>query len=241
MNFQDKVAIITGASSGIGYHTAKLLAKNGAIVALAARSKDKLELLAKELPNALVIPTDMTKIVDITRMVSLTKKQYGRIDILINCAGQGYDAYVEDINNDLFHHVFDLDLLGPVIAMQQVIPIMRKQKSGTIVNISSGTALMTLPGMSAYASLKQALAKISLTAHIELQKDSISVIVVYPFITDTDFEKHTIRSGKEHEWTGDGNRKLPPADSPEFVAEQILAGIQSGESEVYVHEWMHKR
>ncbi|HVA96151.1 MAG TPA: SDR family oxidoreductase [Candidatus Acidoferrales bacterium] len=240
MQVKDKVVIVTGASSGIGEATAKLFAQKGAKVVLAARSKNKLEKLAKDLPNSLVVPTDMTNVKDIEALVQKTVKEFGRVDILINNAGRGYDAPVEEISADTFHQVFDLDLLGPVLAMQQVIPLMRKQGNGVIVNISSGTALMVLPNMSGYASLKQALAKISLTAREELKKDKIKVIVVYPYITDTDFEKNTIREGKEPEWDGSSDRELPPADSPEFVAEKILEGIQKDTAEIYAHDWMKR-
>ena len=115
MNIKDKVAIVTGASSGIGLATAVLLAKNGAKVVLAARSKDKLATLAKKLPHSLAIPTDMTKENEIKQMINSAKKHFGRIDILINNAGQGYDAPVENIDIDTFHKLFNLDIVGPLI------------------------------------------------------------------------------------------------------------------------------
>ena len=95
---------------------------------------------------------------------------------------------------EVFHCIFDLDVLGPVVAMQQVIPIMRKQGGGVIVNISSGLALMYLPGMSVYSSLKRALSHMSLTAREELKDDKIVVSVMYPYITATDFEENTIKA-----------------------------------------------
>jgi NADP-dependent 3-hydroxy acid dehydrogenase YdfG len=142
MNVQNKVIIITGASAGIGLATAKLLSKQGAKLAIVSRSKETLEKLSRELPDSLAVPTDMTKIPEIKKMIKKTKEHFGRIDVLINNAGQGYDARVENINIKTLHQVFDLDLVGPLVAMQQVIPIMRKQDGGLIVNISSGTALM---------------------------------------------------------------------------------------------------
>ena len=194
MKVKDKIAIVTGASSGIGLATAKLLAQKGAKVVLAARSIDKLQKLSKELPGSVVVQTDMTKKSDIKKMVAETLKKFGRIDILVNNAGRGYDAFVEEIETEKFKDLFQLDLLGPVVAIQEVIPIMRKQKDGAIVNISSGTALMALPGMSAYSSLKRALVGISLTAREELKDDNISVSVIYPYSTATDFEKNTLKS-----------------------------------------------
>jgi short-subunit dehydrogenase len=180
----------------------------------------------------------MTKPDEICAMVKKTKAHFGSVDMLINCAGQGYDAPVEKINSETFHTIFDLDVMGAVLAMQEVIPIMRKQKKGMIINISSGTALMILPNMSAYASLKQALAKISLTAREELKNDHIIVSVVYPYITETKFEENTLRETYASTW----NRKYQPpaADSAEFAAQTILDAIQSEEAETVAHEWMKK-
>ncbi len=238
MDVRNKVVIITGASSGIGLATAKLLAKHGAKLALVSRSKEKLKELSRELPSSLAIPADMTKIVEIKRMIEQTEAHFGRIDILINNAGQGYDAPVEKIDVDIFHYIFDLNVVGPLVAMQGVIPLMKSQGEGAIINISSGTALMHLPGMSAYASTKRALADISLTAREELKEDNIAVSVVYPYITLTDFEKNTIRyaaASQDQEGTGPF-----PADTAEYVAQKILDGIVSGEAEIFAHDWMKK-
>jgi short-subunit dehydrogenase len=239
MNIKNKVVIVIGASSGIGLATAVLLAKKSAKVVLAARSKDKLSKLAKKLPYSLAIPTDMTKENEIKQMINSAKKHFGRIDILINNAGQGYDAPVESIDIDTFHKLFSLDIVGPLIAMQQVIPIMRKQGGGTIVNISSGTALMYLANMSAYSSLKKALAGISLTAREELAKENITVSVVYPYITLTDFEKNTIKDSSIRPEPEEENSGGPrPPDTAEYIAQKILQGIESGEAEIFAHDWM---
>jgi short-subunit dehydrogenase len=182
----------------------------------------------------------MTEPKEIIAMVEKVKKHFGRIDILINNAGQGYDAPLEKININTFRKIFDLDVVGPLIAMQQVLPVMKKQKKGTIVNISSGTALMYLPNMAGYASLKSALAHISLTAREELKKDHITVSVVYPYITETDFEKNTIKDGVP-QWNADEDSGLPhPPDSADYVAQKIVEGIESGKPEIFPHEWMEK-
>jgi short-subunit dehydrogenase len=240
MDLKNKVAIVTGASAGIGMALARLLSQNGVRVALAARSAKKLKSLASELPGSLPLPTDMTKESDILKMVSTTHAHYGRIDILINNAGQGYDAPIETTDIQTFHNIFELDMIGPLIAMQQVIPIMRAQGGGTIVNISSGTALMYLPNMGAYSSLKRSLANLSLTARSELEKDKIAVTVVYPYITLTDFELNTIKDTVEEEWEDDGEGSYQPPDTPEFISQKIVEGIQNGEAEIFAHDWMKK-
>lgn len=241
MNLKGKVIVVTGASSGIGEAIAKLFCRNGGKVALVARSKDKLIQLEKSLPGSFAFTADMTNEGEIRNMIHAVNDHYGRVDVLINNAGQGFDAAVEDIDIQTFKKIFALDLLGPIIAMQEVIPIMRAQKEGIIVNISSGTALLILPNMSPYASLKQALAKISLTAREELKGDNIHVSVVYPYITHTGFEKHTIKENPKQEWQGKGERNtLPEADPPEHVANIVLAGIQKNAAEIFAHDWMQK-
>jgi len=127
VNVKGKVAIVTGASGGIGLATAKLLSGKGAKLALVARSKGKLEALAKELPNSIAILADLSKVEDVKHMVKQSYEHFGRFEKLINNAGQGYDAPIEKIDVDTFRCIFELDFLGPVIAMQQVIPIMRKE------------------------------------------------------------------------------------------------------------------
>lgn len=238
MDVRNKVAIVTGASSGIGLATARLLAKHGTKVVLVSRSKERLEGISAELPGSIAIPADMTKIREIRSMIEQALEHFGRVDILINNAGQGYDAPVEKTNIDTFHYIFDLDVIGPLVAMQQVIPIMRRQGAGVIINISSGTALMYLPNMSAYSASKRALAGISLTAREELEKDNITVSVVYPYITTTEFEKNTIKDDGENREQVD-NAPFP-SDSAEYVAEKIFEGIESGEAEIFVHDWMKK-
>lgn len=242
MDILNKVAIVTGASSGIGLATAKLLTEKRAKVALVARSKDKLFKLSKELNDSLVVVTDMSKENEIGQMVKKIHKHFGRIDILVNNAGRGYDASIENIELKKFRELFDLNLLGPLKAMQEVIPLMRKQGGGAIVNISSGTALMSLPSMSAYSSLKRALVGLSLTAREELKKDKISVSIIYPYITDTNFEKNTLKSGKSSLSFSDRDEfDIPKVDPPKFIAKKILEAIDSGSAEIFAHDWMKNR
>jgi len=220
-----KVAIVTGASGGIGKATAKLLAQKGAIVVGVSRHGP--------------VIADMTKPADIKKFISQTFQHFKRVDILVNNAGRGYDAAIEYTDIKELQKIYTLDVAGPLIAMQQVIPIMRKQGGGAIVNISSATALMSLPNMGGYSSLKRALAGLSLTANEELKKDHISVSVIYPYITKTDFEKNTVK-GKEIsvDWAGGGN--LPQPDPPEHIAKLVVKAIEIGTPSLVAHEWIKK-
>lgn len=228
---------------GIGYATAKLLSSKGAKVTLVARSKDKLEQLAKELPDAIAVQADMSKPDEVIAMVKAALTHFGRIDILVNNAGVGYDAPVEQTHVCNFQYLFDLDVLGPVVAMKEVIPVMRIQHEGSIVNVSSGTALMQLPDMAAYSAMKAALGQYSFTARAELKDDNISVSVVYPYITLTDFEKNTIKepSEEQQEETFEGQQAWAKADTAEHVAQLILEAIETGKAEVFAFEWMKRR
>ncbi len=239
MDWNGQVAIVTGASSGIGLEIAKLLSQRGAKLALVARSKVRLESLAKELEDSISIPADLTRIPDIQNIVEQTWEHFGKINLLVNCAGRGYDAPIETTDMEITRFIFELDFIAPLAAMQSVVPIMRNQGKGAIVNVSSGTALMYLENNGAYSSIKRALANLSLTARAELKKDNISVSVAYPYITLTNFEKNTIKSPElagENETEGDGP-PFPP-DTPEYVAQRILEGVENGEAEIFLHDWM---
>ena len=181
-----------------------------------------------------------SKVFEVKRMVKEVSDRFGKIDLLVNNAGVGYDAFVEKIDVDTFHYIFDLDLVGPVVAMQQVVPFMRRQGGGTIVNVSSAVALMVLPNNGPYASVKRALALMSLTARDELKKDNITVSVAYPYITLTNFERNTIRDVPVPESELEPHGPFPP-DTADYAAQKIVEGIESGEAEIFAHDWLKQR
>lgn len=235
MNIKGKVAIVTGASSGIGLAIARLFSEKGAKVVLAARSKKKLAELEKELRGSLAVPTDMTKTSQVKNLIAKTLKHFGRIDILVNNAGRGMSSSVEQIDLKNYHSIIELNVIAPLVAMQFAIPVMRKQKGGTIVNVSSLVSKGYYPGLAAYASTKYALNALSLTARDELKKDKIVVSLVHPYITDTNFFKNIIRPKGVKGTTRaseEVDRDMPPADPPEKVAKQILQSVETGKAEI---------
>lgn len=239
MEIKDKVAVVTGASSGIGLETARVLAENGARVVLVSRSRDVLEALSKEIAGSSAFPADMTDQKAVRGMIASVKQKFGRIDILVNNAGKGMNCPLETTDIGEYRKLIELNLVGPLVAMQAVIPVMREQGGGTIVNISSGTALMHAQGLGGYSSTKRALAGLSLTAREELAKDRIVVSVVYPYITDTNFYKNAVSCGASRS-AGELAKGRPPADTPAFVARRIIDVIETGDPEQFVHDWMRK-
>ena len=140
MDVRGKVVLVTGASEGIGAATARLLTARGAKVALAARSIDKLNELTGELDGSYAVKADLTQPESITAMVEAVVEHYGRIDVLVNNAGRALRAPVSDVKIADFQNIIDLNLYGPLSAMQAVIPHMRKQGGGSIVNVSSNVS-----------------------------------------------------------------------------------------------------
>ncbi len=231
MRIDKSVFVVTGASSGIGLATAKALAARGGKVALVARSGDVLDRLAAELPDSVAIVADMTDFGSVRAAVARTLDHYGRIDGLVNNAGRSYAAAVADIEPEAFEEIFRLNVLGPIVAMQAVIPAMRAQGGGAIVNVNSGTAFMTIPGYSVYSASKRALLGFSLTARMELEKDGIVVGEVYPFVTATNFGRN--RMGKP----GAGpTGNYAEGDTPEFVAGLIVQAIEEGAAQVFAND-----
>ncbi len=228
MDIAGKIVLLTGASEGIGLATARLLTQQGAKVALVARSATKLQELASELPNARAFPADMREETAVQTMVKQVYQYYGRIDILINNAGQGMHVPIEHTNLEQYRAIFELNVIGVLSAMQAVIPLMREQSGGVIINISSGTSKMVLPGVGPYASTKYALNSITLTARLELAQDNIRVGLVYPGITATDFIKNAISVQINNE-----RRRSMPIETPEQVAEKIVEAIRTEAAETY--------
>jgi len=229
MDINDRVVIVTGASSGIGLATAKALAAKGAKVALLARSTEAIEALARELPGSLAVTADVTAYEGLRRAIASVNEHYGRIDALVNNAGRSYGATVEEIIPEIFEEIFRLNVLGPIVAMQAVIPILRARGGGSIVNVNSGTAFMTIPGYSVYSASKRALLGFSLTARAELAADKIVVSEVYPAVTATNF-------GKNRMGTGGPTGNYAAGDTPEFVADLILKALIEGGAQYFAND-----
>ena len=226
MDLNNSVVLVTGASSGIGAATARAAARAGARVVLAARREDRIRQLAADLGDALAVGCDVTDAGQVADAVRAATDKFGRLDVLVNNAGQGLTASIEETNPADFRAILDLNLTGPLITMQAVLPVMRAQGGGAIVNVSSGTVFSVLPLSGAYAASKQGLAMLSATARLELAGTGIVVSTFYPFVTSTEFID-SIKAGKEAatQMMSDGGLKAQP---PELAADAIIDLIRSG-------------
>jgi len=185
------VAIVTGASAGIGTAVARRLAQDGFQVVLAARRRERLQELEQEITarggTALAIPTDITRLDDCRQLVQKTVTAYGRIDVLVNNAGFGYRSPLEYIPLEAIRHNFETNLFGPIALTQLVIPIMRAQQNGYIVNVSSVAGRIARPLSSVYDATKHAIEAISDSLRAELAPFGIRVIVIEPGFIKTEF------------------------------------------------------
>nr|WP_296774443.1 SDR family NAD(P)-dependent oxidoreductase [Rhodococcus sp. (in: high G+C Gram-positive bacteria)] len=225
MDIKDSVIVITGASSGIGQATARAASQAGARLVLAARREDRITDLAHELDQAIAVRCDITDQQQIDSLVQTTLDAFGRIDILVNNAGQGLQAVVEEISLGDFRAVLELNLVAPLALMKAVLPTMRRQASGSIVNISSGTTFADVPGTSGYVASKIALERLSAIARNELEGTGITVSTMIPFATSTEFLA-SIRAGRADAETMTAGASF---DTPEHVAAAILQLVRSGE------------
>lgn len=225
MEVQNKVVIITGASMGIGAATAHVFAAAGAKLVLAARSVDKLTAVAQSLPphvETLIVPTDMTDQAQVSALIDQAYEHFGQIDILINNAGQAVAGWVATVDPAHFRQIIELNLLGPLHALQAVVPKMKEQGGGVIINISSNVSKMAIPGIGAYAATKYALNGLSLTARNELAADNIRVVLFHPGLTATDFGQNALFDENMANWRPGGDGPMPTPDSAEDVARNIL-------------------
>jgi short-subunit dehydrogenase len=232
MDIADRVIIITGASSGIGLATARHLSTRGAQLVLAARHADALHTLEQELPGSVAVPADVTNPDDAARLVEETIARFSRIDVLINNAARAMAKPVEHIDLAEYTQLLELNLLAPLRLMQLVIPRMREQGEGQIINISSQASTKNIPYIAGYASTKSALNNLSLTAREELAKDGITVSIIKPGIVDTDFGQNTPSPEPAALRRGPDGNLLPHVIAPTTVATAVADIIGSGDAEL---------
>ena len=187
-----KVIIVTGSSSGIGLESSLLLARNGYITYATMRSLEKdtsiKTAVQKESLPIRVVQLDVTDDNSVKNAVDHIISEAGRIDVLVNNAGYSLGGALEDLSMEEIKSQYETNLFGLIRVIQAVLPTMRKQRSGRILNISSGTGIFGFPGISAYVSTKFAVEGLSESIAYELEPFGIKVILIEPGFVKTNFE-----------------------------------------------------
>jgi NADP-dependent 3-hydroxy acid dehydrogenase YdfG len=227
---KNKVAVVTGASSGIGEATARELAKRGAAVVLAARDAEKLEGLGRRISasggRALAVQTDVTDRDSVEGMVGRTVGEFGSLDILVNNAGLGLSGRVAELRVEDLRYVFEVNVIGALNCIQAALG--RMGRGARIINVSSVVGRRAVPKVGGYCATKFALGALSDALRVEIAGRGITVTSVYPGTTLTAFRENSRRTGDEKRgWR-------PRGVAPEKVAERIAGAAEKGPRDVYV-------
>ena len=232
MKLSNQVAVITGASEGIGAAIARRFAGEGARVVLAARSEEKLKALAEELGSerALAVPTDVTDAEQVKRLMARTREHFGGLDILVNNAGVGLYASVAEMAWADFEQMWNVNFFGVVRCIREALPDLRELR-GMVVNISSVAGKLAIPYLTGYCASKFALNAFSTGLRMELAQAGVRVVVVCPGTVRTPFHQSAFRSNRLPEVFAQRSRG---GISAERVAVATLRAVVRGRREVVV-------
>lgn len=239
-----QVALITGCSSGLGYETALMLARNGfhtfATMRNTKKSDSLEEIIKKERLDLNIRELDVNDDTSIENTINCIKSEANRIDVLINNAGYGLVGFFEDLTLDEIRNQFETNFFGVLNITKKIIPIMRLQKSGTIINVSSGAGQVGFPGISAYVSTKFAIEGFSESLMYELFPYGIKVVIIEPGVIKTNFFRNCIVSEHSMKKSSPYSRSLDKfqrnvelmqehATSPMDVAKVIIQVLGNNE------------
>jgi short-subunit dehydrogenase len=233
-----KVVAVTGASMGIGEAIAKLFADHGASVILLSRDAGRAEAARGRIGHTdrtLALSCDVRNREEIDRVLSLTLHHFHRIDVWVNNAGHGLLDSVAQMDMAACRDTFDSNFFGTVAAMQAVIPVMKQQGSGMIVNISSIAGHIPVPFMGIYCATKFAMNAVGKAARVELKGSGIDVMTVCPGYVRTDFSANAIKGGEPKNVRPSVARGV----SAQRVARAVFHGYLKRKREVIVPWTMH--
>lgn len=245
-NYSNKVALVTGSSTGIGFETALLLARSGFNTYATMRDLKKSKNIT-EIANTDNLPLDVLQL-DVTDDTSVKGAIGGiigernRIDVLVNNAGYGLFSPLEDVTLDQVREQFETNFFGAIRVMREVVPTMRRQRNGTIVNVSSLVGRVGLPLSSAYVATKFALEGLSESVRYELNEFGIRIILIEPGVIKTSFLENlktadpTVKSESPYadlvdRTTKEFGKMMNSRSSPKIVAEAVLSAITSEDPE----------
>jgi NADP-dependent 3-hydroxy acid dehydrogenase YdfG len=222
-NLEGRIALVTGASSGIGEATALALAEAGAKVAIAARRRDRLEALAAKLAplgaDPLILDADLLDEHEAQRIVAETEARYGRLDILINNAGVMYLEPVAEADLGRWRRMLELNVLSLIASTQAALAGMRARRDGHIVNIASTAGRIANPRAAAYAATKFGVVGFSEGLRREVYSDNIRVSVIEPGMVATELRDHIGHAETRGALNAlaEGMRQLQPVDVAETI------------------------
>ncbi|HET6881116.1 MAG TPA: SDR family NAD(P)-dependent oxidoreductase [Pirellulales bacterium] len=238
-DLRGKVVLITGGSRGLGLLLAREVASRGAKVAICGRDKATLDRAAKDLEHrgasVLTVACDVTRQDDVRNMIRRVVDEWGRVDVLINNAGIIQSGPVEVMTLDDYRTAMDTHYWGPLYAILELLPSMRRRRAGRIVNVSSIGGKLSVPHLLPYSASKFALVGLSEGLRAELAKDGIVVTTVCPGLMRTGSPRNALFKGKhraEYAWFSISD-SLPGASiSAELAARQIVRACCRGDAEV---------
>ena len=183
----DKIAVVTGAGSGIGEAIATLLHEEGVKVILAGRNKDKLQNVANQLAqdSVKVVPTDVTKKEEVDELIKMAQQTFGGLDIVINSAGQMLSSKITDYQVDEWDSMIDVNIKGTLYTAQAALPTMLEQSSGHLINIASISGFEVTKSSTIYSATKAAVHTITQGLEKELAKTGVKVTSISPGMVDT--------------------------------------------------------
>lgn len=235
---QNKVVVITGASSGIGAALAQLLGARGMSIVLVARRKAELETVAAQCgPNALVAVADVSVRSDVKRVVAQTLDRFGRIDVWVNNAGRGITRAPSQLTDEDIDEMMKVNVKSVLYGAQEVLPHFKERGDGQVINISSmlGRMPFAVP-RSAYVGAKHFMNALTAMLRTEIQQThpDIQISLVSPGVVHTDFGNSAIHGGPD-------SRSFPEGQSAEDVAEVIAGVIESRAPDVYTRAGARQR
>src|ERR1700751_1010787 len=238
MEIANKVVVVTGASMGIGEAIARAFALEGARIVLLSRDAARAEAARARVGNmerTIALSCDVRHREEIDRVIYLTLQHFGRIHVWVNNAGHGLIDSVAQMDMSALRAMFETNFFGAVSAMQAVLPVMKQQNEGTVINISSVAGHIPLPYSSGYSATKFALDAIGKAARIELRKRNVNVLTVCPGYVRTDFSANAVRGSEVKKVRPESVRGI----TAERVAQATLAGYRKHKREVIGPGTMH--
>ncbi|GAA6824660.1 SDR family oxidoreductase [Helicobacter pylori] len=228
-NVKDKVVVITGASSGIGEETVNLLSENGAKLVLGARRLDRLEKIQQKVghDSVSIKKTDVTKPDEVNALIETAYNNFGRIDVLINNAGLMPQSFLEKNKQDEWNQMIDVNIKGVLYGIGAVLPYMRKQKSGHIINLASVAGHVVFPGSAVYCGTKYAVRAITegLRQEEAIVGSNIRTTILSPGAVSTELTDHI----SDKDMKQDIDELYKNAIKPDAIARAINYAINEPE------------